>query len=101
MTTKPFPQREYRTKPVHLIQFDSGRDSFAYWPESDRDRDSGLRHLRNIGAPDFIVRSQIVTVDKDGNLHHKWRTIESRGRYSAYEERKEKKAAARRATSAP
>jgi len=70
----------------HLIQFDDGGDSFLYWPECERDRDSGLEHLRAAHAKHYSVRSRTYVVGSDGKLHLEWRTIASKGRYS--EERK-------------
>jgi hypothetical protein len=67
---------------IHLIQFDSGGETFIYWPDSERDRDSGLRHLRQINAPDYSVRSKTYTVDEEGKVLFEWLTLASKGRYA-------------------
>jgi hypothetical protein len=66
---------------LHLIQFDSKGETFVYWPDNERDRDEGLRHLREIGAPDYTVRSRTYTATDEGHINLEWITIASAGKY--------------------
>lgn len=67
---------------AHLIQFDSGGETFVFWPANERDRNTGLDHLVRAGARHYTVRSQVLSVDAEGNLRLEWRTVTSAGRYA-------------------